>query len=490
MRPTTARRLINLGRLLPLLLSICAVATYFVWTFAPHWVAWVDRGILKTYVGHSLEGLEDATRLLATDHQGGARELHALIEDLSEYRKGDRRADVAKQALVRLAGAHAAKGEYQKAASVLEKFLGIDEKDLNTRSRLYSYMAKVPARRAEAITALREWHQRFPGNYKFSEPLADLLAEDGQVGEGWQVHLTQFHRSQINVWTLKWAQGYHDHRSMIAWLVPRAIQGGTALTFQLPVLTTSFELRLPIHSYARFEQLKLSCEWDGGEIEVPWTADMLDGISEADGVYYIFSSHPKIKVGELAAARAQLKLGPHQRLTIHLTTKGTLVPSPAMAMYARRHRVQLASRATEHDDQGTVQLVAQAVRDALLYDFATFYWHAKGQGFHGSRRVAARFKVLESDQRTTFSVDFPVESTARRIRFDPPFLPTFTWQITAIELRTDGQSIQVDIDKPIALVDMKKVEGGYALLADDPYLVYELPKEIKFTSVRVTGSIR
>jgi hypothetical protein len=54
-RQTTARKLQNLGRLLPLLISMGAIATYGVWNYAPHWVQQVDSNVISSYLGTSRE---------------------------------------------------------------------------------------------------------------------------------------------------------------------------------------------------------------------------------------------------------------------------------------------------------------------------------------------------------------------------------------------------------------------------------------------------
>ncbi|MEE2887977.1 MAG: hypothetical protein VX951_11170, partial [Planctomycetota bacterium] len=407
MRQTTLRKLQNLSRLLPLLISAGAVATYLVWNYAPNWVRWVDRGVLKTYVGSSLDRFLSARDKLGTDYETATQELHALVQDLAEYRKGDRQAKVATQALVRLAKAHASNGHYGAAASVLEDFLTIDEKDLSVRANMYRYMAKTPARRAEAITGLRDWHHKFPMHHTFTEPFAELLAEEGQVGEGWQVHLRSFQRSQNNVWTLKWTQGALDNRHMTAWLVPRATGGGSVLTFQLPLHATSFSLRLPVHSYRHFEQLSLTCEWDGGSLGIPLSDEMLDGIAQENGGFRVYSRRPSINFNKLHIARTNLKIASHQRMTIHLVSKGTPVPSPAMAVYARKHGQELLALAEEHNDQLTAALVPQAAQDALLYATTTLYWRANGQSFKLADSQAKRLKTTESGKQTNFSTAFP-----------------------------------------------------------------------------------
>ena len=467
-----------------------AIATYGVWNYAPHWVQQVDSNVINSYLGTSRERYLEAQSLLGKDYPKGIKQLHNLVHDLSGFRKGDRQAKIAKQALLRLAKAYASKSDYESAALVLEQFLNIDEKDLTVRATLCRYMAKVPARRDEAIVALREWHQKFPMQHGFTEPLADLLAEEQQIGEGWQVHLTAFMRTQNNAWTLRWTEGTNVNRYMSAWLIPRAIKGGSVLTFQLPLLATTFELQLPPHNYGRYEKLSLTCEWDDGSMDVPILESMLNGVSTTNGILRIYSERPSIKLDSLHIARNNLELGPDERMTIHLIAKGAPTPSPAMAMYALKHRSKLLALADQHQNSLLKESVLLASKEAFHYPTATLYWHAKDQHFKRDHMLEARFEVQDKGDHTNYSATFPIKTKAKFVRFDLPYLPSFLWSINDIEIVTSSGTIHLDGSKPSAIVDLYEADGGFRIRDDDPYAVYKLGKDFDILSVKVTGSVR
>ena len=55
---------------------------------------------------------------------------------------------------------------------------------------------------------------------------------------------------------------------------------------------------------------------------------------------------------------------------------------------------------------------------------------------------------------------------------------------------TDGGPINLDPTQPVAIIDLKKVPNGYAILDDDPYLIYDLGKNTRITSVKINGSVQ
>lgn len=494
MRQTTARRLQNLGRLVPLGISIAALATYLVWIHAPDQVRWADSRVIRSYVRSTFGRQVAGDRLLATDHQAGVQKLQELIEDLSGYRKGDRLTTIAKAAVLRLSSAHAAQNNYLAAADVLEDYLRIDSKDLIIRARLYRYMARVPALRDRAIAELHDWHQMFPMNHRFAEPLANLLAEDGQVREGWQVHLTAFRRSQNNMWTLRWTEGSKTARRMMSRLVPRAYGDGMILSFRLPARATALEIGLPIYNYARFEKLHLICESDTGRLEFSPRPELLDGVTVEDGVFRVISHKPTIRFDALDTARQTLELSTHQGMTLHLLARGRAVPSPGMASFARRYRASLLALVDERDSLSISALVNQAAEDAFRYTGCRLSWRTNEVPFDRARSQYAGFQTTQngdkSDRTTSFTASYTVGSRARFFRITLPFLPSYTWRITGIELVADGAPMVLDVDKPVALLGLQKVAGGFALLDKYPYLDFDLGKTVAITAVKISGAIR
>lgn len=473
-----------------MLVSLCALGCYGVWVWAPDWVLSLDTQVIESYAQKADDRFKASAGKIHRDRAAGIAELSALVEEWADYRYGDRQERLAQRALLHLVRTYANSGEYTAATEALEKHIDLMGGDLSTRAKLYDYMAKVPGRRAEALAGLQRAHQEFPMHHYFCAPLAKLLAEEGRVGEGWEVHTTTFRRSQSNIWKLLWLEPRRENRNMYVRLVPRATKNGFVLSTELPLGATELRIRPSIHAYSQYQELKVSLEWPHGRLEVPLSAEALDGIRLTDGVYRITSERPMIKFAKIREVRAAIGVLAHVRLKLTIEGVGGPVPSPEMARYGRLHGPALRSIADERGDAAMTALVNIASENALLGLSSDFYWCGKGTDFSSKRRLPADLVTKKTKDGTSFTSEFSLDVTANQIRFDLPDVPSTFWQITKFELYTSEGVIHLGAQTPKAAVRLELVDGFYRAIGNDPYLVYRLGKEVKLKSVRVSGIIR
>jgi len=473
-----------------MLLSLCALGCYGAWVWAPDWVRAVDTKLILFYTQSGEDRFTACANKIHRDRAAGIAELNELVEEWTGYRYGDRRLRLAQKALQHLVRVHASAEDYSTAVETLERHLDLMGGDIHTRSRLYVYMAKVAGRRAEAIAGLQRAHQEFPMHHRFCAPLANLLAEDGRISEGWDVHATTLERSQSNIWGLMWEQPKRKNRNMYVRLVPRATKGGFVISAELPLQVTNLHVQPSINAYSEYQELTARLEWPQGSIEVPIRAAALDGITLIDGVYRITSERPAIHFRKLLNVRAAVQIPNHVRMKLTINGVGGPVPSPEMANYAWLHQDALRAIATERGDAAMSKLIETASQGAFLGLNSKFYWCGKGTDFSAKRMLQANLVTQRSGDDTTYTVEFELDATANRVRFDFPEITSTSWKITTFELRTDAGVIQLGDQAPNATPGLELVDDLYRVTNSDPYLVYNLDEEIKIKGVRVTGTVQ
>jgi len=104
--------------------------------------------------------------------------------------------------------------------------------------------------------------------------------------------------------------------------------------------------------------------------------------------------------------------------------------------------------------------------------------------------LQANLVTQRSGDDTTYTVEFELDATANRVRFDFPEITSTSWKITTFELRTDAGVIQLGDQAPNATPGLELVDDLYRVTNSDPYLVYNLDEEIKIKGVRVTGTVQ
>ncbi len=477
--------------MIPMIISLCALGCYAVWVWAPDWVSAADARIIQSYTKNAEDRFNASVHKITQDRVAGTAELSALVEEWTGYRYGDRRLRLAQQALQHLVRTYVSSGDYTTATQTLEKHFDLMGGDLNTRAKLYDYMSKVPTRRAEALAGLQRAQQDFPMHHQICSLLANLLASEGRVDEGWDVHTTAFQRSQSNVWRVNWVEMHRANPNMYANLVPRATKNGFVLSTELPLMVTELHIRPAIHAYAQYQKISIHLEWPQGQVNVPLDADTLEGISLINGIYRITSERPKIHFLNLLKVRTAHKIAKHVRLKLTIECVGSPVPSPEMSKYSWRHGPTLRSIAKGRGDDAMTALVKLASEGAFLGLSAQLYWCGKGSDFSRKRNLSSKLVTKTIKGRSnSFTTEFNLDVTAHRIRFDFPETSNINWQISRLDLHTSEGVIALGNQTPQATPGMDLVDGFYRPTNDDPYLVYQLDKEVKLKSVHISGVVR
>jgi hypothetical protein len=498
-RRTTVKRLLTLGRLVPLLIALCAGGTYWLWNYRPELVSEFDNYLVKRYVRFHTKRLDRAEAIFWEDHEQGIEKLESFLAGLSSYRKGDRLANVAKKALLFLARAHARADNFQSAVAVLERYMKIDNKDLGVRAELLSYAIRLPESRPMAIVSMGKWNARFPESPIFSEPLAQLLAEEGALGDAWEVHQKSFHHARTNYWFMKWRRTGKEktHPGMFANLVPRLDGDRLRLTFELEHQATRCKLVLPMFCYVEFRDLEVRLGRIGGS---SWKAPKIEfgGFLHEDGAYRMITPDASIRIDELLAARKQFGFGPHEPALIHFEARVDFIPSLGMAFFAFHYREKLLALAAERNDPAMATTVHKWANYALRDDPVTLYWRSSKEEFGRARRLHGLVGGEAKGASREFTCEFTVDGTARYVRFDfPPRLGS-SWQINSLAVETDGPSIDLAGTPPDQLIglklDSRKRAAGelpwYVVTGIDPYIVFKLSGETSVKRVTVTGEVR
>lgn len=496
MRRKTIKRLLFIGRLIPLLIAFCAIGTWAVWTFVPELVTRVDDKVIRMYVRDNSRLLNNALALLNKDRAAGIAALERVTGEFESYRRGDRLFTFAKQGLLALGRAHARNQDYKAAAAVLERTLRIDDKDLHARADYLSYQSKIPASRAAAIAGLRKWHGQFPVFPRFAEQLATLLAEDGAIGAAWTVQNATFERLRSNSWRLGWERAVPQkkHRAMSVHIIPRLADGKLRLTFEAEPAATQFEIRVPAFSYLEFREFVMTGERLDGR-SWPISAEF-KGTTLEDGVRRITSASASIWVFDLQGMRQRFELAAGEPITVHIETDVTALPSPQMSWFAFKHRDKLAALANERRDAAMAAQVRAWAASALSNESMQLYWHSKDNTFARERSIVTRIGGGIRGDRQVFSHRFEVGQALASVRFDMPPRQGAKWRLTRILVETKAQPIELVSPKPTTRVDLDEEPGDakapvwYVVNGADPYLVYPLAKEVHATHVTIEGEIR
>jgi hypothetical protein len=477
--------------MIPMIISLCALGCYVVWVWAPDWVSAADARIIRSYAKKSEDRFNASIHKITQDRVTGTAELSALVEEWAGYRYGDRQLRLAQQALQHLVRTYVSSGDYATATQTLEKYFDLMGGDLNTRAKLYDYMSKVPTRRAEALAGLQRAHQDFPMHHQICTLLANLLASERRVGEGWDVHTTAFERSQSNIWRLTWVEMHRTNPNMYANLVPRATKDGFVLSTELPLMATELHIRPAIHAYAQYQKISVHLQWPQGQIDVPLDSGTLEGISLTNGVYRITSERPKIHFLNILNVRSALKIADHVRLKLTIECVGSPVPSPEMSKYSWRHGLALRSIASKRGDAAMTALVNTASEGAFLGLSSKLYWSGKGSDFSAKRSLSSKLVTKPiKDGGNSFTSEFNLDVTANRVRFDFPEISNTNWQISRLDLHTSKGVIALGNQTPQATPGLDLVDGFYRPIDDDPYLVYQLDEEVKLKSAYISGVVR
>jgi hypothetical protein len=490
-RRSTANRLLNLGRLVPLLVALCAVGTYCVWKFAPDVVTDLDKAIVARYVDEYEQRLETARAALQRDRAAGIVDLRKLLVDLAHHRKGDRLVGIAKQAARALSEAHAASGELEAAIAVLALFLRIDAKDLEVRADLFACEVRVPAKRSMAIARLREWHDRFPGSPLFAGLLARVLVEDGDHHGAWQVHRASFVRGQSNYWTVEWPRLDDTFdEDPVGGLVPRLDDGRLRLVFEIEPRAAWCRIRVPRFCFLEFRDLELQFERPNG-VAQPASGIRFDGIHEENGVHRVVADAASIHIADLPATRQRLGFGAHEPTTIRLAARVAFLPSRSTARFAFRHRERLLAIAAERGDSSMAATVLDWASRAIADEPLALFWSAGDAGFDPPNRVARPLGGSATRQGREFRCSFPVVAEIRSLRVDLPGILGLRWRLTRVSVANGDQAVEV-ASVPARAVDLRADTGNpwHVVTGPDPYLVFRLPTAVRAERVTIEGEVR
>ena len=89
MQTKRIQRLLSIGRLIPMLLSLCALGCYGAWVWAPDWVRAVDTKLILFYTQSGEDRFTACANKIHRDRAAGIAELNELVEEWTGY--ADRR---------------------------------------------------------------------------------------------------------------------------------------------------------------------------------------------------------------------------------------------------------------------------------------------------------------------------------------------------------------------------------------------------------------
>lgn len=149
------RKLADVAR--AVLLAATVLAGLVAWLFAarPQWIDALDDRIVRAHTGWAEAALARAARegLAPADR---IAELRALLADLADVRKGERRAPIRREAARLLARCQLEAGDAAGAQRTAAQWLAFDPLDVDARLALHAALAAQPERRQDAAALARD----------------------------------------------------------------------------------------------------------------------------------------------------------------------------------------------------------------------------------------------------------------------------------------------------------------------------------------------
>ena len=478
----------NIGRLIPLLITLVAVGVWGMWTYAPASVDAFSDWILENYMGRHLGRLDQLKAMARTDRESAIEGLEELISELSSYRRGDRLEEVARDASFFLSDLHENAGDHERAVEVMERCVAVDEKDLLARIRYLRNLSKLPDGLDKAVAGLQEWHAKFPGSLMFTELLAELLADAGRVDDAWDLHMVTFERARSNLWRVFWSRpDEEDLEQLHGMLFPRVDEDRMMLTYEMEGAATSIEMKLPTRGRLELRDLELTASHGDKTIAV---GDFTTVGMDVDGTTLTMASnHAVVELRDLNGLKERMGVPSDAALTIHVEGRARWLPEPPMGLFAHKYRTELRLVADQRDDGEMRALVRDVAAGVFRASMMYLFWKREGN-FNADQQQMQIVRGDPIEDGHGFEVRFPLVEEMTSIRLDFPELPGTRWSLQKLALElSDGRLLDLSDREPTALHAVER-EGGITTVTDrDPYIVYDLDDMVQVQGVQVVGVI-
>ncbi|MHC5065497.1 MAG: tetratricopeptide repeat protein [Planctomycetota bacterium] len=278
--PRNSSLALGILRSLLLLISLLALACFVIYRFQVPLLQSVDRALVAAEVEPYRKRIDSATRMLEEDRDAALAELQSLAKELEGTNKRDRLHPLREEVLRALAHNHAAKQEYEMAASWAERWLDLDVRNMDAQIQSAQLLAQSIAGRNRARQQLRELHKRFPEVPRLARILLELLCEDKDFSAALRV----LERSLSATRPLLW-HSYYVSAQRAPFLTEfnevnhcllsanRDETGELTIEYDLPGDVSRVTLNLPHAQALRLSQCRLDFEDAQGTVQIPLIAE-------------------------------------------------------------------------------------------------------------------------------------------------------------------------------------------------------------------------
>lgn len=505
------RNILNFVLKLLTFFSLLAAITFCIWEYKKTVIHKIDKIVVDTYVSRYQSNFKKAKDLIKTDKKRSNTELEDFLSDIESIKILDRLAPVKRKTLALLTERYIESAEFDKALSVVEKWVEFDDQDLNALASYGLVLSSIPAQEEHGLKQLSDLFKKVPEGAMVAEAYAKTLLKNGHTVDAFRVFsqaLAVPGNNPEGSWHVYWdrGEGFSD-KNILGFRVKADESNIVKINFKLDGDTRYLRLDPPPFSRLTMYDPILSIDVAGKHdiIHISDLPKQFHQVTQNGSIFktsggndpYFFWKMAERPAGEKMSVSIEFKLGllfPEAMLEMALSEKGQLIHDELSNVHdkvALQHLLTIRESA-EQDALLSVEELFDPILNSLKGTAVEMYWRAQGAAFSEEQKNSAVFDFVLDSKRVEFDLMLNFNGRADEVRVDFPGVKGRAFTITKLEIVEGDHKNLIDIKNTDFILqnNIKKQGSKIIVLGEDPHFAFKIKRTTSSAMMRVGGTVQ